>query len=984
MLSISKRYWRSFVDPATLAQQVTDIIVPALPIICAGGKIVTDKGKDMLVEGGKAVIDKSKDMILERCIEKLGSKGGEKAKILFDKISSKKGEKLEKALINVSKNSEDPKAKKELQQEILKLLEENPNFANEIENVIINIDAENIEQLTLGNNISSFNLKNYGNQYLTFNKCSYETGKETQNLNKPRHYNPSTLPEYSKRLKQFVDENRSEELKKALTYIGEHKILLISGVRGVGKSTLARALVDSRPENIPEPFWFDFNLNQSAKLGDILEKLASYLEAPEIVSFKNERREPGKYDIEKLTDELQRRDQVWLFFEDLSTVLEDRQFSNNEIELLFYTLRYNSHNAKIIITSRILPVFENGEDLLDKTEEEKFHLNGLKINFAVEYLSSSGLDEVEAEKLEELARNVDGHPLALKLLVKVVKEYGIKDTLKDLSRYQEEKKDIILKARKLFNKLVGDEKELLERISVYRKPVCVDGINLMFKCNTPKKAVLKLMDKSLLETDHNGNYWLHPLIQEFSYWDLKNKKEAHLLAVNYYFSVPLLENPTKKEDLQSPIEAHYHACEAEEYDLAVSIISQFNLYSFLDLWGEVKDLIEIYEKLLPKDHFKDAPLLKDKYAHGAVLVNIGGAYSQLGEWRKAINYYEQALQIEREMGNKCGEGYILANLGSTYTDLGEIRKAINYNEQALEIAREVEDIYGESVTLRNLGSAYDHLGKSRKAIEYYEQSLKIARQMSDKSTEGEALGNLGVSYNHLGETRTAIEYYKQALEIAKKIKYRQAEENNLTNLGVAYTYLDEYIEAIKYHEQAWKIAKEIGDKRGEGTSLANIGIAYSQMREFRKALQYYERSLKISKEIEDKQGEAAALGNIGLTFSHLGNTKNAIEYYKQALEVSREIGDKLREGSILGNMGLAYINIGESGKAVEFLNESLSIGKSVENPRIIEFCEQKLRELKEAKNNEISNYHLASSNLPASNNLSASKNIFQTFFKRLS
>jgi hypothetical protein len=54
---------------------------------------------------------------------------------------------------------------------------------------------------------------------------SEETKKETANQNTPRHYNPSTLPEYSEWLKQFVTENRSNELRKALTYLGKQKIL---------------------------------------------------------------------------------------------------------------------------------------------------------------------------------------------------------------------------------------------------------------------------------------------------------------------------------------------------------------------------------------------------------------------------------------------------------------------------------------------------------------------------------------------------------------------------------------------------------------------------------------------------------------------------------------------------------------------------------------------------------------------------------------
>ena len=41
----------------------------------------------------------------------------------------------------------------------------------------------------------------------------------------------------------------------------------------------------------------------------------------------------------------------------------------------------------------------------------------------------------------------------------------------------------------------------------------------------------------------------------------------------------------------------------------------------------------------------------------------GTAYSDLGEPRKAIEYYEQALKISREIGDRRGEGTDLGNLG---------------------------------------------------------------------------------------------------------------------------------------------------------------------------------------------------------------------------------------------------------------------------------------------------------------------------------
>lgn len=82
-----------------------------------------------------------------------------------------------------------------------------------------------------------------------------------------------------------------------------------------------------------------------------------------------------------------------------------------------------------------MPVLKNGESLIDVIDEEKKELKGLNIDFGIDYLRKNGLDEVEPAKLEELVKGVDGHPLALKLLIDIVKIFGINDALDDLSMF---------------------------------------------------------------------------------------------------------------------------------------------------------------------------------------------------------------------------------------------------------------------------------------------------------------------------------------------------------------------------------------------------------------------------------------------------------------------------------------------------------------------------------------------------------------------
>jgi tetratricopeptide (TPR) repeat protein len=240
----------------------------------------------------------------------------------------------------------------------------------------------------------------------------------------------------------------------------------------------------------------------------------------------------------------------------------------------------------------------------------------------------------------------------------------------------------------------------------------------------------------------------------------------------------------------------------------------------------------------------------DGYGMGNALDNLGLAYADLGETRRAIEHHEQALSITREIGNRRGEGNALGNLGNAYSKLGEIHRAIEHHEQNLVIAREMGDRHGEGAALNNLGLAHAALGDPHRAIGHYEQSLVILQEIGDRRGEGDALNNLGNAYAALGETHRAIELYDQHLMIAREISDRGGEGSALGNLGRAVAALGETRRAIELFDQHLMIAREIGDRGGEGNALGNLGSAYVALGDTRRGIAVLGEALVIFEAIE--------------------------------------------------------------------------------------------------------------------------------------
>ena len=118
---------------------------------------------------------------------------------------------------------------------------------------------------------------------------------------------------------------------------------------------------------------------------------------------------------------------------------------------------------------------------------------------------------------------------------------------------------------------------------------------------------------------------------------------------------------------------------------------------------------------------------------------MGSACSALGDAPKAIEFYEQALVIHREVGDRRAEGNVLNNLGVTYMILGRLNQAIAFYEQWLVIARELGDQQGEAKGSWNLGQLLIQQGHLSRAVELMQVLVNYFREIGHPDMEEHAV-----------------------------------------------------------------------------------------------------------------------------------------------------------------------------------------------------------------------------------------------------
>ncbi|HEY0173109.1 MAG TPA: tetratricopeptide repeat protein [Pyrinomonadaceae bacterium] len=372
------------------------------------------------------------------------------------------------------------------------------------------------------------------------------------------------------------------------------------------------------------------------------------------------------------------------------------------------------------------------------------------------------------ERADEIARLCGHLPLALRLAASALAERANLSPADYVRRLSGAKKRLELVEASLtlsYELLSPDQQRLWRALSVFPDTfdTAAAAAVLELDADEAQDALGDLLRYSLLEWDAGtSRLRLHDLARLFADSRMSDdeRRATRMRHATHYLTV-----------LRECDASYLKGGDAIKSGLALFDVERRN--------------IETGQELACRRASKDevATRLCNKYPDAGVFVLMLRKHP-----REYISWLEAALAAARQLKDRTSEGLHLSNLGCVYDDLGEYRRAIEFYEQRRTISREIGDRLDEGSVLNNLGVAYGKLGETRRAIEFYEQRLTIVREVGDQRGEGNVLNNLGIAYGALGETRHAVEYHEQALVITREIGDRKGEGQSLTNLADVWTH----------------------------------------------------------------------------------------------------------------------------------------------------------------------------------------------------
>lgn len=363
------------------------------------------------------------------------------------------------------------------------------------------------------------------------------------------------------------------------------------------------------------------------------------------------------------------------------------------------------------------------------------------------------------------------------------------------------------------------QRTLMRALSIFDEPVPLKAITTIITaeqktCDTAahQKELATLLQLALVRQTvkrHNTPntmdtpcYWLHPLLQQYctehylSGVELQPERlstslgvtgpvtpvimdeeteqvalaAAHMQAAHYYQQLAeeqhiAREQRTSVQDIAPILSVIRHLCRGWHWQQAYDLLFREGLYESMATWGAWNTLISLYTNMLP-------PVgILTRRDEGLVYNHLGLLYKRLGNHQRSYTYYEEALALQRKIGDIPGEATSLTNEGELFRILGAKERARTNFEQALQLNTALQDPLIDIMIQHNLGMLYSAEKNYDLALRCYQHALQQVKQTREERHKSTLLTNIGVLLFEQGHQTESLALLLYVLKARERLPY---------------------------------------------------------------------------------------------------------------------------------------------------------------------------------------------------------------------
>ncbi|MBB3128028.1 tetratricopeptide (TPR) repeat protein [Paenibacillus rhizosphaerae] len=278
--------------------------------------------------------------------------------------------------------------------------------------------------------------------------------------------------------------------------------------------------------------------------------------------------------------------------------------------------------------------------------------------------------------------------------------------------------------------------------------------------------------------------------------------------------------------------------------------------------GRSKEALHILNQLLPITGIRDVQHLRlpillqlGKIQANEYVYTNGDPepmFSVLNEARRLAEQSKDRKSLADALSS-LGTAHYFAELNASPTiesTSGQYKKALNYHEQALQLRVELQDNRGISESYFQIGTVHERWQKKEMALNYYAQAARIAEEHHFPLEQSEPARHFAFHAFQSGDLDEALKFAQHALSLRETAGFKP--HLPLDHLLLSDIYLKRgQIETARQHaETATRLGEEMGYLRAVSSSCLTLGDIELTQQRVDAARTYYERALRLGHELK--------------------------------------------------------------------------------------------------------------------------------------
>ncbi len=723
--------------------------------------------------------------------------------------------------------------------------------------------------------------------------------------------------------------------------------ILIHGLGGIGKTTLARGFVQwlEATEGLGHGcFWFTFNDIYNAEF--VINRMGEAVFGADFITAPMDR----KLDALQAAFKDNRFVIVWDNFE-VAKGIEGTSVTPNlsaeDCDLLLALLKkLRGGKSKIIITSRSV------ESWLGDSNRFLLTIGGLEGDERWDYcevvLRDLGLTVDRDDKdMVELMKLLGGHTLAMRAVIPKLAELpagriaaALRTNLDKLDLPDDEvSAKLAATLRFVEESLPEDQRPLLIPLALHEGFVDADHLEYMakqvdeqFSRTVIDRFAEALCGAGLLRHRTGPVFEMHPALTGFLRAAVlpAGAKETRDAWARAFVDVMgnLADQLAPRELHEQRFGFHVHGAnfhhalaEAERLgmDMPIRALIQ-SLGAYAQNTCDYAGAARLFTRLAEIEKRGGDPEREAAAYH-----QLGIIAAEQRDFAGAEHWYRKSLAIEEKQGNEHGAAMTYHQLGIIAAEQRDFAGAEQWYRKGVAVFERLGIEHHAAAAYHQLGMIAEEQRDFAGAEHWYRKSLAIKEKQGNEHGAAMTYHQLGRIAQEQRDFAGAEQWYRKGVAVFERLGIEHHAAAAYHQLGIIAAEQRDFARAEQWYRKGVAVFERLGIEHHAAAAYHQLGIIAAEQRDFAGAEHWYRKSLAIEEKQGNEHGAAMTYHQLGIIAAEQRDFAGAEQWYRKSLAIKEKQGNEHGAASTYHQLGMIAAEQRDFSGAEQWYRKSLAI-----------------------------------------------------------